>query len=54
MVRRNDEAVRATIIGGRVAWKDGAFAEGFGKDYACGRFLAPGETAPQAMALASK
>jgi N-acyl-D-aspartate/D-glutamate deacylase len=52
MVRRN-EAVRATLIGGRVVWRDGSFAEGFGEGWGTGRFLAPGE-ATEALALASK
>lgn len=39
MVRRNDAAVPATVIGGRVVWQDGAFAEGFGETFRSGRFL---------------
>ena len=54
MVRRNDQAVRATIIGGTVAWNHGSFSEGFGRDYACGRFLAPATARQERMALASK
>ncbi|WP_309230224.1 MULTISPECIES: amidohydrolase family protein [unclassified Dietzia] len=42
MVNRNDRAVTATIIGGRVVWHDGEFAPGYGSDYASGRFLPAG------------
>ena len=38
-VRRNDQAVRATVIGGEVVFEDGQFREGFGKERAHGRFL---------------
>lgn len=54
MVRRNDEAVRATIIGGRVAWRDGDFAPGFGSGEGHGRFLAPITAATEDLRLASK
>ena len=41
MVRRNDEAVRATIIGGELAFEEGRFSDDFGrKRY--GRFLRAG------------
>jgi len=53
MVRRNDDAVRATLVGGRVVWKEGAFAEGFGESFGTGRFLAAGEAA-RVLAMASK
>lgn len=43
MVNRNDEAVTATIIGGRVVWSDGEFAPGYGREFAAGRFLPAGE-----------
>lgn len=43
MVNRNDAAVRATIINGRVAWRDGCFARDFGAIGGYGRFLAAGE-----------
>ena len=43
MVNRNDAAVAATIIGGRVVWSDGEFAQGYGRDFAAGRFLPAGE-----------
>ena len=38
MVRRNDEAVSATLIGGRVAYRSGAFASDYGASR-YGRFL---------------
>ncbi|WP_308936940.1 N-acyl-D-amino-acid deacylase family protein [Dietzia massiliensis] len=44
MVNRNDRAVAATIIGGRVVWSDGEFAPGYGREFAAGRFLPSGET----------
>lgn len=43
MVNRNDRAVAATIIGGRVVWQDGEFAPGYGAEFAAGRFLPAGE-----------
>lgn len=51
MVRRNDAAVRTTLIGGEVAWRDGAFVEGFGTTHRFGRFLRAAE--PQARLGAS-
>jgi N-acyl-D-glutamate deacylase len=47
MVRRNDAAVRATIIGGEIAWCDGEFADGFGTTRRFGQFLRAAE--PPAM-----
>ncbi|MDX2358251.1 N-acyl-D-amino-acid deacylase family protein [Dietzia sp. PP-33] len=44
MVNRNDRAVAATIIGGRVVWHDGEFARGYGSEFGAGRFLPAGET----------
>jgi N-acyl-D-glutamate deacylase len=41
LVRRNDAAVQATIIGGRVAYENGEFATDFGK-VRYGRFLGAG------------
>ena len=38
MVRRNDRAVTATIIGGRVAFEEGRFADSYGQER-FGRFL---------------
>ena len=43
MVRRNDDAVQATIIGGQVAYRSGTFADGFGETLGFGRFLRAGE-----------
>lgn len=43
MVNRNDRAVAATIIGGRVVWADGEYVDGYGSDFAAGRFLPAGE-----------
>lgn len=39
MVRRNDDAIVATLIGGRVAFEGGRFVEGFGTTHGFGRFL---------------
>lgn len=44
MVRRNDRAVRATIISGEVVYRDGQFADGFGRTRRHGSFLPVGET----------
>jgi N-acyl-D-glutamate deacylase len=38
IVRRNDKAVPATIIGGRIAYRDGVFSDDLGKK-PFGRFL---------------
>ncbi len=43
MVRRNDRAVAATLIGGDVVYEAGRFVEGFGADAGHGRFLPAGE-----------
>ena len=43
MVNRNDRAVAATVIGGRVVWSDGQFVDGYGREFAAGRFLPAGE-----------
>lgn len=43
MVRRNNAAVVATLIGGRVAFARGQFADGFGERVGFGRFLRAGE-----------
>lgn len=45
MVRRNDDAVQATIIAGRCVYEQGTFDDGFGRDYRTGSFLRPGQTA---------
>ena len=39
MVRRNDAAVAATIIGGRLAFENGSFSEDFGTSQRYGSFL---------------
>ncbi|TCI96824.1 amidohydrolase family protein [Aeromicrobium sp. IC_218] len=46
MVNRNDAAVHATVVSGTVVWEAGEFAEGYGRDFATGRFLPAGEPAP--------
>ncbi|CDP88116.1 D-amino acid aminohydrolase [Mycolicibacterium farcinogenes] len=43
MVNRNDNAVVATIIDGRVVYRNGVFADGFGTTWGTGRFLAAGQ-----------
>ena len=43
MVRRNDDAVTATIIGGQLAYTAQGFSEGFGTARGFGRFLRRGE-----------
>jgi N-acyl-D-aspartate/D-glutamate deacylase len=43
MVNRNDRAVAATLIGGKVVYRSGEFVAGYGKDFASGRFLRAGE-----------
>ncbi len=42
MVRRNDDAVLATIIAGKLAYRSGQFTEGFGKSERYGSFLRAG------------
>lgn len=44
MVRRNDAALTHTIIGGRVVYRHGEFAPGFGETTRTGVFLKVGET----------
>ncbi|MEV0838183.1 hypothetical protein AB0I55_01370 [Actinocatenispora sera] len=39
MVNRNDDAVAATVVGGRVVYEYGRFAEGFGTTLRAGRVL---------------
>jgi N-acyl-D-aspartate/D-glutamate deacylase len=39
LVRRHDACVPAVIVNGRLAWHDGAFAEGFGDRRGFGRVL---------------
>jgi N-acyl-D-aspartate/D-glutamate deacylase len=43
MVNRNDRAVTATIVGGKVVFRSGEFVPGYGTDFAAGRFLRAGE-----------
>jgi N-acyl-D-glutamate deacylase len=43
MVNRNDAAVTATVINGRIAWRDGVFADDFGIEPGYGRYLRAGE-----------
>jgi N-acyl-D-aspartate/D-glutamate deacylase len=43
MVNRNDRAVSATVVGGRVVYREGEFVPGYGTDFAAGRFLRAGE-----------
>lgn len=50
MVNRNDAAVAATIINGRVAWRQAEFAADFGLARGYGRFLPAGDAAPLAQA----
>lgn len=44
MVRRNDRAVRATIVAGEVVFEEGRFIDGYGTTRRTGRFLRAGET----------
>jgi len=46
MVRRNDDAVRATIIAGEVVYEGGRFAEGYGTTMRTGSTLRAGQKAP--------
>jgi N-acyl-D-aspartate/D-glutamate deacylase len=43
MVNRSDQAVAATLVGGRVVFERGAFAPGYGETLRAGRFLRAGE-----------
>lgn len=43
MVNRNDAAVAATIVAGRIIYRYGEFVPGLGKDFGPGRFLRAGE-----------
>jgi N-acyl-D-aspartate/D-glutamate deacylase len=43
MVNRNDRAVAATVVGGTVVYRDGEFVDGYGREFATGRFLRAGE-----------
>ena len=44
MVNRNDAAVAATVVGGRVVFRDGEFVAGYGTTFGTGRFLRAGVT----------
>ncbi len=46
MVNRNDAAVHATVVSGTAVYEAGEFADGYGRDFATGRFLPAGERAP--------
>lgn len=54
MVRRNDDAVAATLIAGRVVHQRGEFVEGYGASYRLGSFLRVGQrvAAPRSACLA--
>jgi N-acyl-D-aspartate/D-glutamate deacylase len=43
MVRRNDRAVSATLVGGEVVYRNGRFREGYGKTSRTGCFLSAGQ-----------
>lgn len=43
MVNRNDRAVTATLVGGRVVYRSGGFVDGYGRTFTTGRFLRAGE-----------
>lgn len=53
MVNRNDRAVSATIINGRVAYRPGGFAADFGSQRGYGRFLRAGEMSRDAAVSAA-
>ncbi|EFV12344.1 N-acyl-D-amino-acid deacylase family protein [Segniliparus rugosus] len=45
MVRRNDNAVSVTAVGGSIVWRDGEFVPGYGADKQTGRYLRAGAKA---------
>ncbi|MEZ4326795.1 MAG: hypothetical protein R3B40_16385, partial [Polyangiales bacterium] len=48
MVRRNDDAIAATLVGGQVVYTPSGFVEGYGSAHGYGRFLRRGHaTAPR-------
>lgn len=54
MVNRNDRAVAATLIAGRVVWEESEFADGFGTTWGTGSFLKAGQkVAPRVTELAT-
>jgi hypothetical protein len=52
MVRRNDGAVAATLIGGELVFDGAAFVEGFGQGRRYGSFLRAGVSTPAPTAAA--
>ena len=46
MVNRNDRAVAATAIGGKVVFRHGEFIDGYGRSAQTGRYLKAGEKRP--------
>lgn len=52
MVNRSDNAVRATIVNGRVVYREGTFAAGLGREWGPGRFLRAAEKVRGATVLA--
>ncbi|MFC7960027.1 N-acyl-D-amino-acid deacylase family protein [Rhodococcoides kroppenstedtii] len=53
MVNRNDDAVTATLVGGRVVYRGGRFASWFGVSERAGQFLRAGVRTPAAGAAAA-
>ncbi|APE10666.1 hypothetical protein BO226_16890 [Rhodococcus sp. 2G] len=55
MVNRNDRAVTATAVAGRVVFRDGEFVPGYGHTVGTGRFLRAGveERGPAPMRISS-
>lgn len=49
MVNRNDVAVTATLIGGRIVYREGRFASWFGVSERAGRFLRAGVSTRSAL-----
>ena len=48
MVRRNDDAITATLVGGQVVYTPAGFVDGYGSAHGYGRFLRRGhDTAPR-------
>ena len=56
MVRRNDETVTATVIGGELVFEKGTFVDGFGEDHRTGAFLRAGKqaTSPESAPAAER
>jgi len=48
MVRRNDRAVRATMVAGEVVFHEGRFVDGFGESHRYGQYLRAGATSRRA------